>query len=113
MVMSWAIAFTATLAIEAPIYLWLLRERGWRFGVTMTLLGNLLTHPIACWLVSGAEPAWGRFVAAELFAWLSEALLLVVLGRAFQKRIDWSQSVWIALAANATSAGIGLLIAGL
>lgn len=111
-VMGWAAAFVDTLAIETPIYLWLLRERGWRFGFTVALLGNALTHPFAWWLVRSSEPAWSRFGAAELFAWLSEALLLVLLARAFDKRIGWSQSVWTALAANATSASIGLLIAG-
>ena len=111
--MGWPAAFAATLAIETPIYLWLLREHGSRFGVTAVLLGNAVTHPVAWWLVSSSEPSWSRFGAAELFAWLCEAVLLVLLGRAFDKRIALSQSVWIALAANAASASIGLLIAGL
>lgn len=105
--MSWWVAFALTQAIEMPVY-WLgtrkdALEPGWRL---VAMFGpSALTHPMVWFGLRGLEPAlgfWGYFAVAETFAVVAEALYL----RAFGVASPWR----LALLANATSAGIGLLI---
>ena len=106
--MSWIGAFLLTQAIELPIYA--LGTRGttlsvpWRLAVGFG--ASAVTHPVV-WFVLRAllERRLGFvvfFLAAETFAVVTEALYL----RAFGVPRPWRLS----LAANATSASIGLLL---
>ena len=134
MLSAWFSAFMFTQALEVPIYLVALRGRvdargvplareslRWRLG--FAFLASMATHPyvwfvfpylftsrawqsvVGAWPVLG-EWRWGLFLAvAESFAVLAEGLLLRALR--VPRALLW------ALLANATSAGLGLLLRAL
>jgi hypothetical protein len=104
---TWALAFVVTLALELPVYALLLRRPlGLARALAVAVALNLATHPLA-WL---ATYRWGaRFFAVEAGVWLAEALLLFALARALGRRVPLHEALLAALAANALSAGAGLL----
>ena len=131
MISAWFSAFVFTQALEMPIYLAAFRRRvdargeplppeslRWRLG--FAFLASMATHPYVwfvipalfssrLWLGMVAQwpglLAWRYelfFITAESFAVLSEALLLRALR--VPRPLLW------ALVANATSAGLGMLL---
>jgi hypothetical protein len=98
-VLSWLTAFLLTQLIEVPIYL---RGPGVRPAVAFG--ASLLTHPLL-WVAVAHPAAPGtylqRLVAAELAAWLVEALYLHLWGA--RRALLW------ALLANGASLAFGLL----
>ena len=98
----WLRAFLLTELIEAPIYCFGLRNWPWPIRFVWAFGASLLTHPIVWWSITtfGQDRYWRIVTGSELFAVLTEAVYLRVLGvpRAF----EWS------LVANGTSYGFGL-----
>ncbi|MGC4114698.1 MAG: hypothetical protein QM765_08830 [Myxococcales bacterium] len=105
---NWLVAFLMTLAIEMPLAGVLLRahEPSRARLVGKLFFANLATHPLV-WLAFYNLPLpWAGLVAIlETFAWLTEAAFyfLVLPG------LKPAKAVLVALAANATSFGLGLL----
>jgi hypothetical protein len=132
LVLSWFWAFVFTQVIEVPIYVIALGRRAdprsgealapeslrWRIG--FGFLATMATHPYVWFVIAPLMNSrlWGEvvtrwpalagwhypvyFVVAESFAVIAEALLLRALR--VPRALLW------ALAANATSSGIGLLM---
>lgn len=126
MVRDWFIAFVFTQALEVPIYYVALgrregareRDQVWRVG--FGFLASMATHPYVWfvipslfysrmwdtltytqpWLEGWRYPLF--FVTAESFAVVAEALLL--------KALRVPRPLLWALVANATSAGLGMLL---
>jgi hypothetical protein len=113
-VLTWAIAFACTLALETPVYVLGLRGRVRARRAALWSLGlNLLTHP-AAWALTRT---WSgpRFAAVELGVWLVESAGLLALLRVSTRESVRpaglvALSLVLALTANALSAGVGLLI---
>lgn len=103
----WLTAFIWTLALELPIYGWLLRRRlkgpGEAFLLVLTV--NLLTHPLL-WMAN--LPSTGSWLGAEGSVALVEGLTVVgwLGGRSL------GASLAASAAANAISAGAGFVFAG-
>lgn len=99
---GWLVAFLLTQAVEVPIYRRLLAAPWWA-----ALAASALTHPLVWFgFFSPALPMTyvQRVVAAELFAWLAEALWFVLaLGRPPRR------ALLVSLAANGASLTAGLL----
>ena len=98
--LPWLSAFLVTQLVECPIYARVLRQRlhPWRLAFML----SAITHPIVFFIFP--KGSWGGYwsmvSAAELFAVVSEALLLSALG--VKRSIAW------ALVANAASVTVGL-----
>jgi hypothetical protein len=109
-ILSWAIGFALTLALETPVYVLGLRRRMPARRAALWSLGlNLLTHP-AAWTLTRSW-SWPRFAAVEIGVWLVEATVLILALPV--PRADVSGRVAVvalAFTANALSAGVGLLI---
>lgn len=135
MLVHWFWAFVCTQALEVPIYVAALARRvdpragaplpreslRWRLG--FAFLASMATHPYVWFVIPSlfTSPLWTAaaarwpgltawryalfFAVAESFAVLAEALLLRALR--VPRPLLWS------LAANATSAGVGLALAAL
>lgn len=100
---GWLLAFAVTEAVEAPIYLWALPERGRSRGRRLLLAAaaSAMTHPWVYWVwprVWPGSPLSG-VLTAEAFAVAVEAWWL--------SRCGVSRSVSWALAANAASVAVG------
>lgn len=114
--LSYPTALGTTLAVEVPLYAWLLprlapvsRSRAAEVGV----LVNVVSHPLL-WFVLVPLGHWASdrtvvpVAVAEVLVWLGEALLCRLAARS-----DWPASLAVAAVANAASLGLGLLLAGL
>ena len=107
---EWALAFALTLALELPVYRWLLRP--WpRNGWAWLLLVNMASHP---WLWTLFRPSgWFEF---ELLAWelgviVFEGFALAVLARTKDGlRVRPTNALLAAALANATSAALGMAL---
>jgi hypothetical protein len=111
--LSWVTAFATTLIVETPVYVWALRGRlSWPRAAVVSLVLHAATHPLAWTLSTPASPT--RFAIVESGVWLAEGLLLWALVRAARptRAVSLSEAVLASLAANALSAGVGLLITG-
>ena len=102
--------FVTTVCLELFIYGMFIHpifSRKQIFGVCFLL--NLSTHPLVCLVF----PIWiekHSWIPAELFAWVVEALILLALTRGVAHyKMHWTKAFVISLAANAFSAGVGLL----
>ena len=103
-------AYALMLLLETPVYwFFLVGFTRTETAIAISLLINALTLPVVWFvlppLLISNYPLY--FVIAELFAWLAEAAMVKL---AFQE-MPWKRAILAALAANAVSAGIGLLIA--
>ena len=103
-------AYALTLLLETPIYwFFLVGYTRTEKAVALSLLVNTITLPVV-WFVLPPLLISNYllyFAIAELFAWLAEAAMVKL---AFQE-MPWERAILAALAANAVSAGMGLLIA--
>jgi hypothetical protein len=114
MVMTPAHYFTlllATFCFELFVYGLLLRRIFSRKQIfILCLLLNVITHPIVCLVF----PQWlgnHYWIPAELFAWVVEAQILWIFARwLIHHKMRWTKALLISLAANAFSAGLGLLV---
>ncbi len=110
MIFTFPLAFAVTVLLETPVYwFFLLGYTKTEKAIAFSLLINALTLPVV-WFV--LPPLLFSnyllyFAVAELFAWLAEAAMVKL---AFRK-MPWERAILAALAANAVSAGMGLLIA--
>jgi hypothetical protein len=109
---SWSAAFAVTLAIESPIYVWLLRPWcRWPAALGLAVGVNLVTHPLLWFGFRAGHFAGGGYAAAfvvtELLAWSVEWWVLSVALR----RRDAARSELAAVAglANLYSAAVGLV----
>ena len=112
--LTWAIGFACTLALEAPVYVLGLRRAVPARRAALWSLGlNLLTHPVAWALTrTGSGP---RFAAVEIGVWLVESAGVLALLRVPPRETPRPSgrvalALGTALTANALSAGVGLLI---
>jgi len=107
--MSWAFGFALTLLCELPVYIFALRRplggvvRALAVGVAV----NLATHPLAWTLAVGHVLPW---LAIEALVTAAEAAMLFAAARALGRRMPVHESILVALAANALSAGVGLIV---
>ena len=93
---AWLFAFALTQLIEVPIL-----ERALRGNVLAAFGASAFTHPIV-WFACTRSGDLGTLAAAELFAWIAEALYLQMFG--VKRPFLWS------LLANGTSFGVGLFL---
>ncbi len=97
---GWLVAFAFTQAFELPIYFW--ASRSWRVG----FFASAITHPVVWFvfpvLMTVGVGYWPMVALAEAFAVGVEAWWLWHHG--VRRPLLWS------LLANATSAGLGLLL---
>jgi hypothetical protein len=103
--------FVATFCLELIVYgILLQREFSKKQILAVCMFLNVITHPLVCLVF----PRWlGNYfwIPAELFAWVVEALLLLAFARwVAPYKMEWTNAFAISLAANALSAGVGLLI---
>ena len=110
---GWTLAFLGTLVLETPVYFFALRRALGPAGALLASLAlNLATHPLAWSAIRGAPHAFpGIFFAVEGAVTLVEALLIVAIGRTrwSRRRMGVGEALAMSLAANAFSAGVGLL----
>lgn len=111
---AWARDFAGTLLLEGPLFVLLLRPALSPLkGAAAVLALNLLTHPLAWWAIaSAAQPLPWRFLGVEAAVVAVEGLLLAGASRApwFRRPLKTGEALAIALAANALSAGVGLML---
>jgi hypothetical protein len=105
----WLFGFALTLLCDLPKY-WLALRRPLgsdRRALAVGVAVNVATHPLAWTLAVGRVMPW---LAIEGAVTIAEAALLFVAARAFGRRLPVHESLLVALAANALSAGVGLLV---
>jgi len=112
-VSDWFVAFVITVALEAPVVLFLLRRAEpnlLRLGV-LVVFANLATHPVVWFVITQlllvGTP--GYVLVAETWAIAAEAVFYGAAIRGLSVRVATATAV----AANATSFVAGRLIAGL
>jgi len=105
----WARAFALTLAVEAPIAVWLLRDadrsRLRRLGAV--LAGNLATHP-AVWFILPALGLSHLPITAVQETWAVVIELAVY--RLVFPTLPWSRALGVSALANGASFAVGLLL---
>jgi hypothetical protein len=105
----WLFGFGLTLLCELPIY-WLALRRplgGNTRALAVGVAVNVATHPLAWTLAVGRMMPW---LAIEGAVTIVEAALIFAAARALGRRLPLHESFLVALAANAFSAGVGLLV---
>jgi hypothetical protein len=115
---TWASAFVLTLVIEVPVWSVLLGRSGVpaRRAVATAVLVNAVSHPVLWFVV---RPGLAAVLPGDAGAWAALALgeVLVVVVEAVLA--GWCTSlpvrprVAIAVAANAASLGVGLVLAAM
>ena len=107
--MPWAFAFALTLLCELPVYALALRRPlgGLGRALAVGVAVNVATHPLAWALAVGHVLPW---LVLESAVTAAEAALIFAAARAFGRRRSLHQSCLVALAANALSAGVGLVV---
>jgi hypothetical protein len=107
--MTWPLAFALTLLCELPVYVLALRRplggvgRALAVGVAV----NLATHPLAWTLALGRVLPW---LTIEALVTVAEAGMIFAAARALGRRLPLHESLLVSLAANALSAGVGLVV---
>jgi hypothetical protein len=107
---GWLRAFGLTLLFELPVATPLLAtaERRTARRLAGVVVANLATHPLVWFLFPGlALGRWGRFAAAEAWAFAAETAVYLVIWPALGAR----RAALVSLLANGTSAVAGLLLA--
>ncbi len=109
MAVPWLFAFALTLVCELPVYALALRRPlgGVARALAVGVAVNVATHPLAWTLAAGHVLPW---LAIEALVTAAEAALLFAAARAFGRRLPLHESLLVSLAANALSAGVGLVV---
>ncbi len=109
----YALAFSLTLALELPVYTWLLpmvASVSARKAATLAVLVNVASHPVLWFVIIPiSERATGTLVAAVVLA-----ETLVVVGEAGSLRLltdgRFTDLALVSLIANAVSYAAGLIL---
>lgn len=109
----WLLSFLGTLVIELPVYTWATTSVfGFARALAIGVALNVATHPLM-WGVHSLlrHPYLLTFLVAEAVVWATEAILLKTFShrRRARRVLGWSEALAISFAANAFSAGAGLL----
>jgi hypothetical protein len=109
---QWARAFALTLAIEIPLYMWLLARRGFRARTSLlaATTANGISHPFFWFLFPVFSPYAAFFVLGEAAVIAIETGVLYAVARWSGAKRGVAALLWIAVVVNAISAGVGLLI---
>ena len=107
--MPWAFAFVLTLLCELPVYAFALHRPlgGTARALAVGVVVNVATHPLAWTLAIGQLMPW---LAIETTVTVAEAALIFAAARALGRRLPIHESLLVSLAANALSAGVGLIV---
>jgi hypothetical protein len=105
-VQEWGIAFVATIALEAPLILLLLRRLSAGKVLVAFLTANCTSHPFLWFAFPVFEPYWLWVTTAEISIAAYEGL---VYWRVLRPHLSLSKAVVVSLAANALSCTVGLL----
>ena len=102
--LQWARAFAITLAIELPMYTWLLRRAGWSAPRALAggFAANALSHPLLWFALPRFEPYWLFAATGEAMVVAVEWGVLAVLARKRDARL-----AVIVLVVNAASMLVG------
>ena len=104
---GWIAAFCLTLLVEIPAVLLLARRlepRPYR-RAALALVGNALSHPAVWFVFPALRLGWVETTAlSETWAWLVEGALY----RAGFAHAGWRSALFVSLAANLLSFGLGL-----
>lgn len=100
--MTWLYAFLLTAAIELPIVALLAGRGKRRRGATDSIGANLVTHPIAWFLVRSMEAPW---LAVEIGVFVAECLIYRQV-----TRMPWLRAVAAALLANGVTAALSFVV---
>jgi hypothetical protein len=109
--MSQLEAFVLTIVIELAVALGIMaigRQRPTVRLVVAVVLGTVVTHPVL-WAVAPAIPVgwwWPAIGALEVLIGVVEGVVVVVVGQ-----LPWRRGMFIGVAMNAVSFGLGLLLA--
>ena len=103
-------ALMISIAVEAAVAAGLLILSGWGkppHGVAVAALATLVTHPVVWWIFPEIEfrsDYWTAFA-------LVEALVVIAESGGYRLIVsDWPRALGLSFAANAASAGVGMLI---
>jgi hypothetical protein len=113
MTSSWPLAFLWTCALELPIYVLVIGRRfeRWWAACLLTFVLNAATHPVLWFLFPRFDPLAVWLVVAEGWVTFVEAATVtMVLWRTTSFRGAAARGVIAALAANAFSAALGLIL---
>jgi hypothetical protein len=104
----WLFGFVLTLVFELPVYALALRRPlgGLGRALAVGVAVNLATHPLAWMLAVGGLVPW---VGIEGAVTVAEAAMLFAAARGLGRRLPAHEAFLVSLAANALSAGVGLL----
>lgn len=92
-----------TLALEAPLYFFLLRHRPWKTRIIFWLAANLFSYPAVFYFFPYlAWPGWAIELAAEVWAPASEVLVGLIILPKFGYR-----DILVVALANLYSWGVG------
>jgi len=102
--LAYAEALAMTLAVELSACVALTRRAERAVSAAALLFTNLLTHPLAWWIVvEGGGRGW--FWPVEIGVWAAEAAALVVAAR-----LPLARACAVAGVANGATAGLSLLL---
>lgn len=109
--LAWLAAFVWTLAVEVPIYVFVLRRGGQRTRrAVLACLGiNAITHPALWFVAPRFGPDWAWMVSMEACVWVAEAVALSLLLARWGSP-DARLAIRAAVCANAASTAVGLLV---
>lgn len=100
--MSWPAAFALTLAVELPIVFWLAGTPARRRALADAFAANLLTHPLAWWLIRSLLWPWA---AVEVGVALTEAVVY----RA-ATGLAWPRALLTSACANGVTAALSFVV---
>ena len=109
---QWAQAFALTLAIEAPVYLWLLCKQGFPAACALGLaIGvNAISHPLLWFALPRFEPYLAFAATGEAMVLAIEASVIIAWSIAIGPRLRWTSIAGVVVFANVASMGAGLLL---
>ncbi len=113
MSLSQAQAFALTQVIEVPIIMLMAHyyQVAWQRSLGFGVLASTLTHPLAWWftwfinVIVFSPHNWLWFSVTESVVWLMESVIL-----SQGLKVSWPKGLCISGIANASSAGLGLLL---
>ena len=110
---QWARAFLLTLAVEMPLYLWLLRRRGFSTpsALVCAFIANAVSHPFFWFVFPSFTPYAAFLLAGESLVIAIETAILWAGARLTKADTRAAPLFFIACAVNAVSTVVGLALA--